>query len=531
MKIKNIQLKNFKRFTDLEIKEIPETAKLVVLIGPNGCGKSSIFDAFKTWYDNWAYARPTMDDYYNKSISEKKFTHDLVDISFCENEAVLDKNIKKGSFYFRTAHRNSPKITLQSLSGFKSPTESVKNILMIDNDDTINENYKLFVSNIVSGVFGHEWDNRNVKELRDQILNKLNNSIEVLFDGLRIKSMGDGLNDREIYFEKGSVGNFKYSLLSGGEKAAFDLLFDIIVKNAYYQNTIFCIDEPESHIHTSLQSKLLNELYKLISDNSQLWIATHSFGMLKEAKRLHDQNPEQVVFLNFDNRDFDSKEIITPSESNTELWNKMLEITLDDFSTFVMPKRIVLCEGSAEGNTRKNFDARCYANIFKYEKSETVFYSWGCCNDIKKDKQIRDFIKAISPKTDVVRLIDRDNMSDNEIQDKNKEGLTVLSKRSIESYLLDDEVIIEWCKTESQEDKIEEAIKIKNEELVASLNRGNPKDDYKAISNAVCVNISKLLGNTQAGSKGTYIMRDTLSKLIKPEMEVYKALHEDIFGE
>ena len=39
MKIKEIRLKNFKRFTDLTVTEIPETAKLVVLVGPNGSCK------------------------------------------------------------------------------------------------------------------------------------------------------------------------------------------------------------------------------------------------------------------------------------------------------------------------------------------------------------------------------------------------------------------------------------------------------------------------------------------------------------
>ena len=33
MKIKSIKLKDFKRFTDLTIEGLPETAKLVVMIG------------------------------------------------------------------------------------------------------------------------------------------------------------------------------------------------------------------------------------------------------------------------------------------------------------------------------------------------------------------------------------------------------------------------------------------------------------------------------------------------------------------
>ena len=49
MKIKSIHLKNFKRFTDLRIEFFPETAKLVVMIGPNGCGKSSVFDALNCY--------------------------------------------------------------------------------------------------------------------------------------------------------------------------------------------------------------------------------------------------------------------------------------------------------------------------------------------------------------------------------------------------------------------------------------------------------------------------------------------------
>jgi len=38
MRITSIHLRNFKRFTDLVVRDIPDCAKLVVVVGPNGCG-------------------------------------------------------------------------------------------------------------------------------------------------------------------------------------------------------------------------------------------------------------------------------------------------------------------------------------------------------------------------------------------------------------------------------------------------------------------------------------------------------------
>ena len=50
MKIKKIELNNFKRFTHLSVEGIPETAKLVVLVGPNGSGKTSFMESMNHYY-------------------------------------------------------------------------------------------------------------------------------------------------------------------------------------------------------------------------------------------------------------------------------------------------------------------------------------------------------------------------------------------------------------------------------------------------------------------------------------------------
>ena len=67
MRVASVHLQRFKRFTDLHIDSIPATAKLVVLVGPNGCGKSSLFDGFIKWHRSSVGLNYSTDgEYYNK---------------------------------------------------------------------------------------------------------------------------------------------------------------------------------------------------------------------------------------------------------------------------------------------------------------------------------------------------------------------------------------------------------------------------------------------------------------------------------
>lgn len=530
MKIKKIHIEQFKRFTDLTISGIPETAKLVVLVGPNGCGKSSLFDAFKVWHRNKGYNYGTNNDYCKKDLTEQRQSYQLVNINFHNSIADYSREKFRETFYFRTAYRNSPEIKLTSLSKVSSPLEESDGKMMIQNDETVNDNYQRLMSKTISGLYDASNNEKTVKTLRDELISKIREPLHRLFPDLLLTEIGLVTDKAEFYFSKGCIEKYGYEKLSGGEKAAFDLLLDLVVKNEYYKNTVFCIDEPETHIHTALQAKLLKELFGLIQNESQLWIATHSFGMLKEAKRLKEEHPNEVVFLNFDGYDFDDVVTIEPSECDAVLWNKMLEITLGDYASYVIPETIVFCEGTSQGRKRKDFDKRCYENIFGTKYASTMFYSLGNCIDIAEKKTISNFIQRLSPASTIVKVIDRDDRSQDEIDDLVAEGIKVLTRRHLECYLLDDEVLIKWCHSIGKPDKVSDMLQIKNQKMADSVARGNSVDDVKSASNDICTEGKKLLGVTACGNNGEAIMRDTLAKLITPDMVIYQTLESEIFG-
>ena len=53
MRVKTVKLVGFKRFDNLTIDLGPTPKKIIGLVGPNGCGKSSIFDAFELLLKNF----------------------------------------------------------------------------------------------------------------------------------------------------------------------------------------------------------------------------------------------------------------------------------------------------------------------------------------------------------------------------------------------------------------------------------------------------------------------------------------------
>lgn len=69
------------------------------------------------------------------------------------------------------------------------------------------------------------------------------------------------------------------------------------MNRAAFNDSLYCVDEPEAHLSTKLLGTLLKEMYGLVPSNSQLWLATHSIGMVRTAQEIRTEHPGDIVFL------------------------------------------------------------------------------------------------------------------------------------------------------------------------------------------------------------------------------------------
>lgn len=532
VRLKRIKITDFKRFTDLTIEEIPESAKLIMLTGPNGSGKSSFFDALYTWHRyNWRQ-EPRWDVGYHRKVSSAKQNawQDDVAVEF-HNEAPPEKRERKKAFYFRSAYRNDPEFEINRLNRTPDLVEEVRLNRMIDNDAAVSKNYQRMASQGLEDIYENETPDLTIGEFRQKTIGEVRDAMLRIFPTLELNSLGNPLTTGTFKFTKGASSGFLFKNLSGGEKAVFDLILDLVIARREYDRTVFCIDEPESHMNTKLQAELLGVLYDLTPDGCQFVLATHSIGMMRRARDIEMASPGSVCFLDFGDRDFDSPATIEPAVPNRAFWQRAYEVALDDLASLIAPSRVVICEGAALGITSGRnvaHDARCYNIIFENEFPETRFVSAGSASEVESDRLgIAEAIRSLIDGLQIIRIIDRDDRSDSEVAELVDKDVRVLKRRNIESYLFDDEVIRALADKVGKPEKAASLLEKKAELLAAS---DGPPDDLKRIRGPLYNFCKAELGLTACGNTAEAFMRDTLAPLIRPSMALYDSLKGEIFS-
>jgi predicted ATPase len=429
MRIRKLHLKNFKRFTDLTIDNIPDNAKLVLLIGSNGSGKSSIFDAFGYLINRSIGKFDVPLSYYHKNTKPSEINVQLAsDSEGKEGSANLSANSEAfRKFIGRSSIRIVPRITNNAFPD-AIKDDSDRPASFIDTDTRFDTDLWTYIEKIDNALREPVFAGKSADTLKifqDQII-PINNSLLNIFGddattNIQIAEYQGPTSfaPGKLIFKKGD-SKINYDLLSHGEKQVIILLLNFLVRKQYYNDAIIFIDEMDCHLNTALQSTLLKEIVdNWIPDNAQLWTASHSLGFIQYAKE-----SEQAVIFDFDNLDFDIPRVLTPEpKDNSDIYN--LAVSKEILPELFKDRDIVFVE---------NEDKKYYASLnidkilFVPEKNrDSVFFK-------AKAGQFKG-------------LVDRDLLTDEDIVliEKEYSKLKILRFYCVENYLFHPENMEEFA--------------------------------------------------------------------------------------
>lgn len=94
-----------------------------------------------------------------------------------------------------------------------NPSERLQENLM-QTDTKVSEDYQRLISKTMAGVYSKEFDELNVKALREKIIGKIQHSLISIFPDLQLLDIGDPLEDGTFYFKKGIIEKYHYKNLS-----------------------------------------------------------------------------------------------------------------------------------------------------------------------------------------------------------------------------------------------------------------------------------------------------------------------------
>lgn len=536
MKISKVNIKDFKRFKDLTLDLGDKPAKIIALVGTNGCGKSSVLDAFIACGESYGgnigsgsipkifYRTDNKNAYQLISIEYLDDEGNIINNSRLYSDHDFYKNNRKIIFSFRSPYRYNTSLNISEIRA----TDPIENnsdgaSCSLNLDSKVEDNYRRLL-----GFYNKVVEEEDIRssEAKIKVMGLLNQSIKNCLD-LEIVSLGNvAQNNGTLNFKKSDSDiTFSFDSLSAGEKEVVDILLDLFLRREKYKNSIFLLDEPELHINTAVQRKLIIEIDKLIDDGGQIWIATHSIGFLRAFQEELSGKCQVIQFE--DNMRFASEAItLTPVANNRTTWKSIFSTALDDLTGLIAPNRIIYCEGRDEpgqDGSERGLDAQVLNNIFNKEYPDTVFVSSGGNTELDQRSSIAlAILGKVFPNMEILVFKDRDMASGKLVSEKERleylanqdTRFRVMKRWEIENYLFDEEVLRKYCAVNQK--NFDE---VKYKQNFTDLENSDVKSKFSLIKN-IC-SISTPISSDK--------FKINLSELITSDMSVYQELKSCIF--
>lgn len=412
MFIKALSIENFKPFTsdnplvltDLNVPDnINEGTGLNVLVGENGCGKTTILDALALPLLSYKADGITVNDFndpksdmlvtihshepfsVSKTMPKQSFSscgllfkaklRDRATKNYLSSIVVSDQlfipvenenTVREGSVDLRV-NVNNP---------FSGPRFSKNEVMFLDKNRT---------NQIRTGTFNNTKFDRLMEDLNFQYLSKceespkdidstvsktvkqtaqndflvdiINKASKIIGQDIRLHLIDNWKPYSNAFFSIMKENNqfINLNMLGSGYEMIFSLIFTSTLSKQSNKQLIVMIDEPELHMHPKLQEQLCSLLIDL-SKESQIFISTHSPLLVKQLRM--NNNSKFMIIKKQENKiiisDMDSgvlpyisaNEInylafdLPTAEFHDELYGHLM-YELEEFTTESFDKRLV----------------------------------------------------------------------------------------------------------------------------------------------------------------------------------------------
>ena len=340
MFIKKLQIKNFRlfpsdKFIDIDNISVPNAkddgSGLTIVVGENGCGKSTILDSFALPYVSYKADSFSVDDVNN--LKQKVEINIYLDENFTFKGTIPKTEYKGKGFSFIGGIRskssnsylssiivtdqkyiradgetkpldNSPDLRLSVNNPWSGTRFNELDFLILDrnrifqtrkgtyNDtrfdrimDDLNYRYLLKDENPIDC-------NEKLKEVKNvgnkgvitELSEALDKFSEISGNAVRLKLIDNLKPFSNAFFavDKENNQSISISQLGSGYEMIFALIYSYYLSKKNNKKLIILIDEPELHLHPKLQSDFINLLLEFSID-SQIILSTHSPLFIKQA--------------------------------------------------------------------------------------------------------------------------------------------------------------------------------------------------------------------------------------------------------
>ena len=309
--IKRIAIENFMQLKNQQLK----FSNINIFAGVNDSGKTSLLKLL------YASSKAREEDKNKKSITkfDEHFSQkirNVFDIEKLGNLVTKQEKILKVELFFEDNSNHLFSFSSQAEKKFQICSE-------LDNNNFITQSTFLPPKEVLTiqkiiRTMVETYDLKGYDDTYYDLVKSLDRPIArgALSKGFKEadKELEESLDGRLVQkdgvfsFNKGKH-NFSISLTAEGVKK-IGIINQLLKNKTINENTILIIDEPEVALHPNMIEKVAKILFDLSNVGVQIFIATHSYFLLKSFQLLAIEHKKDIFFFNLDKQNNDI-EIIT----------------------------------------------------------------------------------------------------------------------------------------------------------------------------------------------------------------------------